>query len=73
MDVDNRIQVLEDDTDVFSTVNNIVKNGQQKEGFYLCDVSEIVRKYSNWKKFFPRIPLFYGKYLTIFKHKLKNL
>lgn len=34
-----------------------------REGFYICNVSDIVDKYRVWKELFPRVKPFYGRNL----------
>ncbi|CAG9860218.1 unnamed protein product [Phyllotreta striolata] len=55
----NKIQILEEKEDVYSVIRKIVGDGRQKNGFCLCDASEIIKNYLNWKINFAHIPVFY--------------
>lgn len=51
-------------TDLQPTVvmQEIIKNGQE-DGFFLCDVSDIIDKHNKWKCAIPRVKPFYGKFV----------
>lgn len=59
-DVDDRIHVL-DDLDVWSVIKRIALSGVQDDSFYICDVSDIIRKFYTWKATIPRVTTHYGK------------
>lgn len=59
--LDERVHVLNSHTNVGSVVKEIAESGIQEDAFYVCDVGDIVHKYSIWKKAMPRVRPFYGK------------
>lgn len=60
----NQVQVLEPQMSELDVIRQIVRDGQE-DSFYLCNVSDIIQKYKNWKLAMPRIKSFYGKLDTI--------
>lgn len=44
-------------------MQQIVKDGQE-DGFFICDVSDIVAKYHKWVSVMPRVKPFYGEFLN---------
>lgn len=57
----NRVQVVEPRMDPLTVIKQIINDGQE-DSFYVCDVSDIIQKYKNWKKSMPRVKTFYGEF-----------
>lgn len=55
------------DSNAKEVMQQIVRDGQE-DGFFICDVSDIVAKYYKWINVMPRVKPFYGKFFrnTIF-------
>lgn len=60
--LDERINVLDSESDVMTVIKNIAWNGLQEEAFYVLDIGDIVRKHQIWKEKLPRVEPFYGEY-----------
>lgn len=60
-DRDDRVHVLDSQTDVWSIIREIADSGLQEEAFYVCDIGDIVRKHKIWNASMPRVKPFYGK------------
>lgn len=56
-----KIPIEVTDLDSKDVMRQIVENGQE-DGFFLCDVSDVVEKYQKWNRAMPRVTPFYGKY-----------
>lgn len=61
--LDERVHVLDNHTNVWSVVRDIANSGVQEEAFYVCDIGEIVQKHNIWKQAMPRVEPHYGKNL----------
>lgn len=57
---DDGIQVLPE-VNVWSVIRKIVDGGEQDDSFYICDVPDLIRKYTIWKATMPRVTTHYGK------------
>ncbi|CAH1976604.1 unnamed protein product [Acanthoscelides obtectus] len=55
-----RIQVTEPNVSVKDVIKKIVRSGNVEDAFYVCDVSDIVKKYKDWKRAMPRIETYYA-------------
>jgi len=58
--LDDRIHVLDDETDAWKVVRDIAKSGVQEEAFYVCDIGDIVHKHREWKLKMPRVEPHYA-------------
>nr|XP_008200143.1 PREDICTED: ornithine decarboxylase 1 [Tribolium castaneum]XP_968571.3 PREDICTED: ornithine decarboxylase 1 [Tribolium castaneum] len=57
---DERVHVLDAQSNVWSVIMDIADSGVQEEAFYVCDVGDIVRKHKTWKAFLPRVQPHYA-------------
>lgn len=64
-----KILIQVTDSKPIEIIQEIVENGQE-DGFFLCNVSDIVEKLKKWKCAMPRVKPFYGK-LTSFLSLLR--
>lgn len=60
--LDERINVLDSESDVMTVIKNIAWSGLQEEAFYVLDIGDIVRKHQIWKEKLPRVEPFYGEH-----------
>lgn len=60
-----KIPIQVTDLNSKDVVRQLVQNGQE-DGFFLCDVSDIVEKFQKWNQAMPRIKPYYGKYAKNF-------
>lgn len=60
-DHNERIHVLDAESNVMSVIRDIALSGLQEEAFYVLNIGDIVRKHETWKKKLPRVQPFYGK------------
>lgn len=58
--LDERIHVLDAETNVWKVVRDIAESGVQEEAFYVCDIGDIVRKHKEWKLKMPRVEPYYA-------------
>ncbi|XP_017779076.1 PREDICTED: ornithine decarboxylase-like [Nicrophorus vespilloides] len=58
--LDERVHVLDSNTDALSILQDIVESGVQEEAFYICDVGDIVRKHKIFKAAMPRVEPHYA-------------
>lgn len=58
--LDERIHVLDADTNAWKVIRDIAESGIQEEPFYVCDIGDIVRKHKDWKLKMPRVEPFYA-------------
>lgn len=58
--LDERIHVLDSNTDVWKVISEVAESGVQEEAFYICDIGEIVKKHEDWKKKLPRVDPHYA-------------
>lgn len=61
--LDERVHVLDNNTNVWSVVRAIAESGVQEDAFYVCDIGEIVQKHKLWKLAMPRVDPHYGTHL----------
>lgn len=59
--LDERIHVLDSESNVTTVIKNIAMSGLQEEAFYVLDVGDIVQKHQIWKEKLPRVEPYYGK------------
>lgn len=64
--LDERIHVLDSESNVMTVIKDIATSGLQDEAFYVLDIGDIVQKHQIWKEKLPRVEPYYGK-LSIFK------
>lgn len=62
--LDERIHVLDSESNVTTVIKNIAMSGLQEEAFYVLDIGDIVQKHEIWKEKLPRVKPYYGKLLT---------
>lgn len=58
--LDERVHVLDNHTNVWSVVRDIANSGVQEEAFYVLDIGEIVQKHKLWKHAMPRVEPHYA-------------
>lgn len=58
--LDERVHVLDNNTNVWSVVRAIAESGVQEDAFYVCDIGEIVQKHKLWKLAMPRVDPHYA-------------
>lgn len=58
--LDERIHVLDGNSDVWKVVRDIAESGVQEEPFYVCDIGDVVRKHKEWKLKLPRVEPHYA-------------
>ncbi|XP_067005986.1 ornithine decarboxylase 1 [Anabrus simplex] len=58
--LDERVHVLDAETDVFKVIRDIAQSGVQEEAFYVCDIGDVVRKHKEWKMKLPRVEPHYA-------------
>lgn len=59
--LDERIHVLDSESNVMTVIKNIAMSGLQEEAFYVLDIGDIVQKHQIWKEKLPRVEPYYGK------------
>lgn len=59
--LDERIHVLDSESNVATVIKNIALSGLQEEAFYVLDIGDIVQKHQIWKEKLPRVEPYYGK------------
>lgn len=57
---DERIHVLDGESNVMTVIKDIAMSGLQEEAFYVLDIGDIVRKHQIWKEKLPRVQPYYG-------------
>ncbi|KAB0805575.1 hypothetical protein PPYR_02545 [Photinus pyralis] len=57
---DERVHVLNNNSNVWSIIRDIVDTGTQEDAFYICDIGDIVQKHKIWKSAFPRVQPHYA-------------
>lgn len=57
-----QIHVLNNLVNNSSIINELTNSNTQEDGFYVCDIGEIVQKHELWRNALPRVDPFYGKY-----------
>ncbi|KMQ89920.1 ornithine decarboxylase [Lasius niger] len=58
--LDERIHVLDSESNAMTVVRNIAMSGLQEEAFYVLDVGDIVQKHQIWEKKLPRVKPYYA-------------
>ncbi|XP_043685376.1 ornithine decarboxylase-like [Vespula pensylvanica] len=58
--LDERIHVLDNDSNVMTVIKDIAMSGLQEEAFYVLDIGDIVRKHQIWKEKLPRVDPYYA-------------
>lgn len=61
--LDERIHVLDSESNVMTVIKDIATSGLQDEAFYVLDIGDIVQKHQIWKEKLPRVEPYYGKSL----------
>nr|CAH7767246.1 unnamed protein product [Callosobruchus chinensis] len=56
----HRVQVIEPSVSVKAVIKEIVDSGKVEDAFYVCDLSDIVKKHEDWRRAMPRIEAFYA-------------
>lgn len=59
--LDERIHVLDSESNVMTVIKDIAMSGLQEEAFYVLDIGDIVQKHQIWKEKLPRVEPYYGK------------
>lgn len=65
---EERVHILDSQSNVWSVIRDIAYNTNQEEAFYVCDIGDIVRKHKIWKAKLPRVEPHYGKCYWIINH-----
>ncbi|XP_056637572.1 ornithine decarboxylase-like [Diorhabda sublineata] len=73
MELKNKVQILDSDSNVYSIIEKITQCRNQEDPFYICDLSRIIWLYKNWKKFMPRVKIFYAIKCNDYKAVLETL
>lgn len=55
-----KIPIQVTDLNSKNVLHKIVELGQE-DGFFLCDISDIIEKFHKWKTAMPRVKPFYGR------------
>lgn len=55
-----KVPIQVTDLSVQEVIQKIVENGQE-DGFFICNLSEIVGRYQQWQRAMPRVKPFYGR------------
>lgn len=58
--VDERVHVLDEHSNVRTIICDIAYSGFQEDAFYVCDIGDIVQKHRIWKAALPRVKPYYG-------------
>lgn len=58
--LDERIHVLDDASNVMTVIKDIALSGLQEEAFYVLDIGDIVHKHEIWKEKMPRVTPYYA-------------
>lgn len=58
--LDERIHVLDSESNVMTVIKNIALSGLQEEAFYVLDIGDIVQKHQIWKEKLPRVDPYYA-------------
>ncbi|EFN68353.1 Ornithine decarboxylase [Camponotus floridanus] len=58
--LDERIHVLDSESNVATVIKNIALSGLQEEAFYVLDIGDIVQKHQIWKEKLPRVEPYYA-------------
>ncbi|XP_072387904.1 ornithine decarboxylase 1-like [Diabrotica undecimpunctata] len=58
--VEERIHVLDDQSNVWTVIREIVSNNNQEDAFYVLNVGDIVRKHQEWCEKLPRVTPHYA-------------
>lgn len=58
--LDERIHVLDSESNVMTVIKNIAMSGLQEEAFYVLDIGDIVQKHQIWKEKLPRVDPYYA-------------
>ncbi|KAL6428290.1 hypothetical protein ACFW04_008533 [Cataglyphis niger] len=58
--LDERIHVLDSESNVMTVIKNIAMSGLQEEAFYVLDIGDIVQKHQIWKEKLPRVEPYYA-------------
>lgn len=66
--LDERIHVLDNESNVMTVIKDIAMSGLQEEAFYVLDIGDIVRKHQIWKEKLPRVEPYYGMLSTFQIH-----
>nr|XP_022912691.1 ornithine decarboxylase 1-like [Onthophagus taurus]XP_022912692.1 ornithine decarboxylase 1-like [Onthophagus taurus] len=60
LSLDERVHVLDSQTNVWTVIDQIANTGMQEEAFYVCDIGNIVHKHKIWTSAMPRVKPFYA-------------
>lgn len=58
--LEDRVHILDCQTNVWSVIREIANSGVQEDAFYVCDIGDIVRKHKIWKATMPRVEPYYA-------------
>ena len=58
--LDERIHVLDNTSNVMTVIRDIATSGVQEEAFYVLDIGDIVQKHQIWKEKLPRVDPYYA-------------
>lgn len=57
---DKRAHILDPQSNVWSVIREIIETNNQEDAFYICNISDIVRKQKMWAAKLPRVQPHYG-------------
>lgn len=58
--LDERIHVLDNASNVMTVIKDIAMSGLQEEAFYVLDIGDLVHKHQIWKEKLPRVDPYYA-------------
>jgi len=58
--IESRVHILNDQSNVWTTIKGIVENTNQEDAFYVMDIGEIVKKHNEWMTMLPRVTPHYA-------------
>lgn len=61
-ELDERIHVVDANTDYLSVMKTIAESSGQEDPFYVLDIGDIVYKHKQFKQVMPRVYPYYGRY-----------
>lgn len=70
---DARVHLLNEQSDVWSIIREIVNKTNQEDAFYVMDVGEIVKKHNQWVSQLPRVTPHYGKQFWFLFHAFSSI
>jgi len=60
VNLDDRVHVLDNQSSVWTIINEIASSGVQEDAFYVCNIGDIVKKHREWMVALPRVTPYYA-------------